>query len=121
MTGKMYSEFWGVSSALMVVFGFNLTFFVQFLMGAQGMPRRYYHYLDQFTIYHQISTVGSYVLGFGFLMAIMTLLVSLKNGKAAPKNPWHAASLEWTHTDEVPITTNFREQPVVMEGPYEYR
>jgi cytochrome c oxidase subunit 1 len=121
MTGKMYSEKWGAASAVMVVVGFNLTFFVQFLMGAQGMPRRYYNYLDQFTIYHQISTIGSYVLGLGFLMALVTLLVSLKNGKTAPKNPWHGASLEWTHTDAIPIEHNFHEQPVVTEGPYEYR
>lgn len=54
-------------------------------------------------------------------MAIITLLVSLKKGKTAPANPWHAASLEWTHTDPIPIEHNFHEQPVVTEGPYEYR
>ncbi len=121
MTGKMYDEFWGAASTLMVVVGFNLTFFVQFIMGSQGMPRRYYSYLDQFQIYHVISTIGSYILGLGFVMAMVTLLVSLKKGKAAPANPWHAASLEWTHTDVMPIEHNFHSQPVVTEGPYEYR
>ena len=28
--------------------GFNMTFLPQFIMGSQGMPRRYYNYLDQF-------------------------------------------------------------------------
>jgi cytochrome c oxidase subunit 1 len=121
MTGKMYSEFWGAASTAMVVVGFNLTFFVQFLMGAQGMPRRYYNYLDQFTIYHQISTFGSYILGLGFVMAIVTLLVSLKKGTSATANPWKSATLEWTHTDIMPIEHNFQQQPVVTEGPYEYR
>ena len=120
MTGKMYNETWGALSTLMVVIGFNATFFVQFLMGAQGMPRRYYSYLDQFQIYHQISTVGSMVLGLGFVMAIACLLASLFNGKKAPLNPWHAASLEWTHTETPPIEHNFHEQPTVHEGPYEF-
>ena len=26
-----------------------MTFLPQFIMGAQGMPRRYYNYIDQFT------------------------------------------------------------------------
>jgi len=120
ITGKMYSEFWGAASTLMVVIGFNLTFFVQFIMGSQGMPRRYYSYLDQFQIYHQISTVGSYILGLGFVMAMWTLLRALKTGKPATKNPWHAATLEWTHTEVMPIEHNFHEQPTVNEGPYEY-
>lgn len=120
MTGKMYSERWGAISTVMVVIGFNLTFFVQFIMGSQGMPRRYYNYLEQYQIYHQISTIGSYVLGLGFLMAIITLLLSLKYGAKAPPNPWHAASLEWTHTSSPPIEHNFHHQPVVTEGPYEY-
>ncbi|MDA0712852.1 MAG: cytochrome c oxidase subunit I [bacterium] len=120
MTGRMYNETCGVWSVILVVVGFNLTFFVQFVMGSQGMPRRYYHYLEQFQIYHQISTVGSYLLGFGFVFAIVTLLVSLKNGKKAPTNPWHAATLEWTETASPPIEHNFHHQPTVDGGPYEY-
>ncbi len=120
MTGKMYNETMGVWSVILVVLGFNLTFFVQFLMGAQGMPRRYYHYLDQFQIYHQISTVGSFLLGFGFLFSVITLLVSLKHGKKAPPNPWHAATFEWTETASPPIEHNFHHQPICTRGPYEY-
>jgi cytochrome c oxidase subunit 1 len=45
MTGKMYSEFWGRLAALLIFVGFNLTFFPQFIMGSQGMPRRYYNYM----------------------------------------------------------------------------
>ena len=37
----MYSEFWGKISAMLVFVGFNLTFFPQFILGYQGMPRRY--------------------------------------------------------------------------------
>ena len=41
MTGRMYPEFWGKLSALIVFIGFNLTFFPQFVLGYLGMPRRY--------------------------------------------------------------------------------
>src|SRR3954469_23519567 len=44
MTGKMYSEFWGKISAMLVFVGFNLTFFPQFILGYMGMPRRYAAY-----------------------------------------------------------------------------
>jgi len=54
MTGKMYSEKWGRIAMATVFVGFNSTFFIKFIMGAQGMPRRYYNYLDQFTP-HQIE------------------------------------------------------------------
>jgi len=40
MTGKMYNEFWGQISSLIVFVAFNLTFFPQFIMGSRGMPRR---------------------------------------------------------------------------------
>lgn len=120
ITGKMYNERMGALSAITVIIGFNLTFFVQFIMGAQGMPRRYYNYLDQFTIYHQISTIGSYILGLGFLSALLTLLLSLKTGKPASANPWNASSLEWTDTEIIPAELNFRKPPKLSRGLYEY-
>ncbi len=119
MTGKMYNEFWGRFGAILVFIGFNVTFFVQLIMGSQGSPRRYYHYLDQFQIYHQISTVGVVILATGLFMALINLLVSLKTGVAAGKNPWGAKTLEW-QADSPPVLYNFTEIPVVTEGPYAF-
>ena len=65
MFGKMYSERMAQVAFALVFIGFNVTFMSQFIMGSRGMPRRYYDYLPQFTIYHQISTVGSWILGIG--------------------------------------------------------
>jgi len=118
MTGRMYSERWGRVAAALVFVGFNVTFFTQFLMGSQGMPRRYYDYVDRFTGYHQVSTIGSYVMGLGFFVVLFYLLHSLFRGEPAPANPWGSNSLEWK-TPSPPPTHNFDVDPVVSD-PYEY-
>ena len=119
MFGRMYNEGAGQLAAVLVFIGFNVTFLPQFVMGSQGMPRRYYDYQPEFTIYHQISTVGSWILLLGMLIMAVNLFVSLKRGAEAPVNPWGARSLEW-ETQSPPIEHNFHEIPHVVEGPYEY-
>jgi cytochrome c oxidase subunit 1 len=119
ISGKMYSEKWGAVSCALVFIGFNMTFFTQFILGSRGMPRRYYNYLDQFQPLHAFSTVGSWVLGAGFAVALFTLLASLKYGKKAPANPWGGLSLEW-ETASPPITENFEGTPKVTYGAYDY-
>src|SRR5690606_6704390 len=52
MTGKLYDETLARIAFLLVFVGFNVTFLSQFILGSQGMPRRYYDYLDQFQRLH---------------------------------------------------------------------
>ena len=66
ITGKLYREKVARWSWFFVFVGFNSVFLVQFVMGSQGMPRRYYDYLPRFHPYHAFSTVGSWILGVGF-------------------------------------------------------
>ena len=47
MTGRMYDERLGVTSAVLVFLGFNLTFIPQFIAGVAGMPRRYATYAER--------------------------------------------------------------------------
>ena len=120
MTGKMYSEKLGATGAILVFIGFNVTFFTQFFMGSQGMPRRYYNYLEQFEFYHQISTVGSYILALGLFVALWSFINSLRKGEKAPQNPWNASTLEWEVCATPPIEHNFHEVPTVTTGPYHF-
>ena len=122
MTGKLYNEKLGKLSALLVFTGFNLTFFIQFIMGSQGMPRRYYDYPDMPWLQplHQVSTVGSWVLGLGLLIVLYNGLRSLKVGKPAPGNPWGAVTLEWSQCTSPPDPHNFHHTPLVTHGPYDY-
>ena len=120
MFGRMMDETWGRISAVVVFFGFNMTFFTQFILGSQGMPRRYFTYLPQFQDLHVVSTVGSWVLGVGLLLVLGNMLWSLWKGKPAPGNPWGAATLEWTHATSPPDHHNFHRTPLVTHGPYDY-
>jgi cytochrome c oxidase subunit I len=120
MTGKMYNEFWARIAALLVFVGFNLTFFPQFILGSQGMPRRYYSYLDEYTTLHQLSTIGSYVLAVGLFIILFYMLHSLFRGAKAPSNPWGGTTLEWTHTTSPPDPHNFQRTPLVTRGAYDF-
>ena len=39
---------WARVAAILIFFGFNLTFFPQFILGYLGMPRRYHAYPPEF-------------------------------------------------------------------------
>ncbi|QDU98099.1 cytochrome c oxidase subunit I [Lignipirellula cremea] len=119
MTGRMYPEWWGRISAVIVFVGFNLTFFPQFVLGYLGMPRRYHIYPEEFQVLNVMSSAGASILGLGYLLPLCYLIWSLKYGKVAGPNPWKATGLEWT-TPSPPSTFNFDEPPVVTEPAYNY-
>jgi cytochrome c oxidase subunit 1 len=119
MTGRMYNEAHARWGALLVFIGFNMTFFNQFIIGQQGMPRRYATYVPQFQQQHVMSTIGAYILGLGLLWTAIYLLRSLKTGAQAPDNPWDGASLEWL-TQSPPIEHNFHGQPRADTDPYNF-
>jgi cytochrome c oxidase subunit 1 len=119
MTGKMYSEWMGRFSALLIFVGFNLTFFPQFILGYLGMPRRYYAYAPEFQALNVLSSAGASILGVGYLLPLLYLLWSLRWGKDAGPNPFRATGLEWK-TSSPPPTENFEKTPIVNEEAYAY-
>ena len=119
ITGRLYPEIWARLSAVVIFLGFNLTFFPQFILGYLGMPRRYHDYPPEFQSLHVMSSAGSAILGFGYLIPLVYLLWSLRYGKVAGSNPWGARGLEW-QTPSPPTTHNFDATPVVTEEAYAY-
>lgn len=121
MTGRMYPEGWGKLAAMLVFVGFNLTFFPQFILGYMGMPRRYHSYPEEWAVLNVLSTAGSSVLGFGYLLPVIYLTWSLKYGKVVTeRNPWGARGLEWELVDPVPDSHNFERIPIVTRPAYDY-
>ncbi|MFO0861403.1 MAG: cbb3-type cytochrome c oxidase subunit I [Phycisphaerales bacterium] len=119
MFGKMYSQFWANVGAWTVFVGFNLTFFTQFFLGTQGMPRRYASYVEEYHTLHVWSTVGSFVLLAGFLIHLFVFIHSLVAGRKAPANPWGGLTLEWEAASP-PSEHNFDHEPIVTHGPYDF-
>ncbi|MCC6393071.1 MAG: cbb3-type cytochrome c oxidase subunit I [Bryobacterales bacterium] len=120
MTGRMYNDTWGRIAAGLVFIGFNLTFFPQFIMGWQGMPRRYHAYPEEFQSLHVLSTAGASVLGVGYLIPMVYLMYSVFKGpRVTVPSPFGAKGLEWTIPCPPP-TENFFAPPVVREAVYAY-
>ena len=131
MFGKMYGAKGALWAWLFIFVGFNLTFFPQFIMGSQGMPRRYADYsnivmadgtvanLEQFAVYHHLSTGGAYMQAIGFTLLLFVLIRSLVAGRPAPRNPWGGNALEW-HCASPPPHENFKQTPVASDS-YDYR
>ena len=115
MWGRMYHELTGQIAAIVVLIGFNLTFLPQFVAGSQGMPRRYATYEPQYEIYHQLSTIGAYILGLGLLTVLVNWVMG-RWGPIAPANPWGANTLEW-QTSSPPPHDNFKVTPAAGD-PY---
>jgi len=91
-----------------------------FVVGYQGMPRRYYDYLPQFNTPNLISTIGSWVLAMGLFIMFYNLVRCLFSGEKATSNPWGGATLAW-QTSSPPPHENFEKIPEVTKGPYTYR
>jgi cytochrome c oxidase subunit 1 len=119
ITGRMYSEGWGLVAAVMVVLGFNFTFIPQFLLGNEGMPRRYFSYPERFWALNVASTAGASVLAIGLVIILVYILVALKWGPVAGPNPWRSHGFEWD-TPSPPPPENYETTPVYTHGPHEY-
>lgn len=120
MSGKMYNETVGKVTWFLVFVGFNLTFLPQFMLGMEGMPRRYYDYLPQYQGLHQVSTIGALINALGYSLALINLGWAWAFSKVkAPANPWDSLSLEW-QTPSPPPHENFTTTPVVTGSTYAY-
>ena len=120
MFGKVCNDTMGRISWVLIFVGFNVTFFPQFILGAMGMPRRYFDYIPEYTSLNQISSIGAWMIGSGFVVGLICVIHALMKGEKAGDNPWGGKTLEWTIASP-PIHENFTTTPTVTAGPYEYR
>ncbi len=98
MSGYMYNETIGKLHFWVTFVGVNLVFFPQHFLGLSGMPRRYVDYPDAFAGWNLVSSIGSYISGFGVLIFLWGLIDAFARKQPAGANPWGvgATTLEWT-------------------------
>jgi cytochrome c oxidase subunit 1 len=118
--GRMYDKTvatvaWGV-----MMIGFLILYISMKVVGMQGMPRRYYDYVPEFTGLNQLATVGSWILAVGLVLLFANIIRGLFWGDPLEANPWGSASLEW-QVSSPPPTENFDEDPVITHGPYDFK
>ena len=114
MTGRMLDERLGKIHFWLTFIGFHGTFLIQHWVGNMGMPRRYADYLesDGFTIFNQISTVFSFILGASVIPLVWNVFKSYRYGEIVTvDDPWgYGNSLEWA-TSCPPPRHNFNSLP----------
>jgi heme/copper-type cytochrome/quinol oxidase subunit 1 len=70
ITGRAYSEFYGVLHFFVTFIGVNITFFPMHFLGLNGMPRRIPEYPDVYYLWNGISSYGSFLSFIGVLIFI---------------------------------------------------
>jgi len=116
MSGRMHSELLSHIHFWLFFIGVNVIFFPQHFLGMQGMPRRYPDYTEAFTLWHQVSTYGYYIMAFSMIFFFVNIIYSLAAGRRAEGNPWGegATTLEWTLSSPPPFH-QFETLPVIED------
>ncbi len=114
ITGRLYSERWGMVAALFAFLGTGLAFVPQLILGYLGMPQQHYVYSPEFQGWQLVSASGVALLLVALLLPGVYLLWSLFFGPQADGNPWQVRGLEWT-TASPPPKENFKDVPVIAD------
>ena len=114
ISGRMLSPKLGKWHFWLFVLGFNLTFFLQHILGILGMPRRIYTYPDlpYWKVLNIFSSIGAVFMFIGMAIFFWNIYKTLKKPRTAVANPWDAWTLEWS-TPSPPELKNFDEIPQV--------
>jgi cytochrome c oxidase subunit I+III len=117
VTGRLYFERPGQISFWVIFVGTNVLFFPMHIVGLLGMPRRNYTYPSGlgWASYNLVETIGGFITAAGILLLLGNLVASRRWGPPAGRDPWHAATLEWT-VSSPPPEYNFAVIPKVTSA-----
>ena len=135
MTGRKMNEFWGRVHFWCSLTFMNIVFMPMFLQGIKGMLRRMSdgganysaarvpNAIDTLpdSIMHLNTVILWAAIGLGIAQIpfIINFFWSISHGEKVGTNPWNATTLEW-QTPTPPPHGNFKIEPEVVRGPYEY-
>lgn len=111
-TGRMPSRHLGKTAFWLVFAGFHITFLPMHITGLAGMPRRVHTYPADigWDALNLLSSVGGFIQAIGFLVFVVDIILHVRGGALAPRNPWAAGSLEWAMPTPAP-SYNFASVP----------
>jgi cytochrome c oxidase subunit 1/cytochrome c oxidase subunit I+III len=114
ISGRMLDERLGKWHFWLNFIGFNMTFFIQHILGLVGMPRRVWTYPDLpgWGLMNLISSAGVLFTVASLVALLWNVVASLRHGRPAGDNPWDAWTLEWA-TSSPPPPHNFDQLPPI--------
>lgn len=114
VTGRLLSERIGQWHFWLMFIGFNVTFAPMHILGLNGMPRRYFTYIDgmNWNFWNLVCTIGAFIIALSVLVFLHNAVTSLRRGERATSDPWDARTLEWSIPSPPPIY-NFAVIPTV--------
>jgi cytochrome c oxidase subunit 1 len=119
MFGRMYNFKRAYIGSTLLTGGFMFHYVPMFIVGLQGMPRRYFDYLPQFAKANFFAGFGAAFMIFGIFLLIINLVVTLRKPVDAAADPWGGTTLEW-QTPSPPPLHNFVTEPQVLDYPYDF-
>jgi cytochrome c oxidase subunit 1 len=119
MFGRMYDFKKAYIGAILLTGGFMFHYVPMFILGMQGMPRRYFDYLPQYAKGNFFAGFGAAFMIIGIFLMIINLMLSLKKQRDASSDPWGGTTLEWQTTSPPPLH-NFLTEPQVLDYPYDF-
>jgi cytochrome c oxidase subunit 1 len=114
MFGRILNETLGKLFFWLFFIGFHLTFFVQHILGMQGMPRRVFTYMGNqgWDLGNLVSSIGAFMMGLGTIVFLINVVITSRKPIGAPADPWDGRTLEWTIPSPPPVY-NFKQTPLV--------
>jgi len=127
MTGKMYNETMAKWHFWLTFLGAYAIYLPMHYLGFLGVPRRYYALGSTDFIPESAQalnaniSIAAIIVGLAQILFIVNIIMSLRNGEKAGKNPWGAASLEWQTKEVPPVHGNWGDKlPSVYRWAYDY-
>lgn len=79
--GKMYDKLYANLHFWFWIVGNTITFTAFQILGMEGMPRRYFTYPERFQTWHQVATIGAFLMGMSFIFFLLSIYKGLRAEK----------------------------------------
>jgi cytochrome c oxidase subunit I len=119
MFGRMYEFKKAYIAAVLITMGFMLHYVPMFVLGLQGLPRRYFDYLPKYAEGNFWAGFGALFMILGIFLMVINLLLSFRKERNAPSDPWGGTTLEWSIPSPPPLH-NFTKEPKILDYPYDF-